>query len=173
MPGESEGRGHVPEVAGAQRREAVRVPGSLNIIISSSAEETIGFGRKIAADLQGGEVIALNGPLGAGKTTLIKGIAEGLGVADTSDVRSPTFVLLRTYEGKTSAGKPISIHHMDAYRLQGGGDFDDLGGLDLLGDDTVLIIEWADRVASGLPENRIHVTMEHIDPETRKITVRR
>ena len=70
-----------------------------------------------------------------------------------------------------SSGKPISIHHMDAYRLTGGGDFDDHGGLDLLGDDTVLIIEWADRVASGLPKNHIHVSMEHVDPETRKITM--
>ncbi len=145
----------------------------MDTVISSSAEETVELGRKIAGDLCGGEVIAIEGLLGAGKTTLIKGIAEGLGVADTSEVRSPTFVLLRTYEGKTSAGKPVSIHHMDAYRLRDGADFDDMGGLDLMGDAAVLVIEWADRVASGLPENRINVSMEHVDPKTRKITVRR
>ena len=142
----------------------------IETIISSSAEETVDLGKKIARDLCGGEVVAVEGPLGAGKTTLIKGIAEGLGIADTSEVRSPTFVLLRTYEGKTSSGA-VSIHHMDAYRLRDGADFDDLGGRDLLGDDAVLIIEWADRVASGLPKDRICVSLEHVNPETREITV--
>ncbi len=150
--------------------EIANVPS--DTIVSSSAEETIELGKQIAGDLRGGEVIAVEGPLGAGKTTLIKGIAEGLGVADTSEVRSPTFVLLRTYEGRTSSGT-VSIHHMDAYRLRDGADFDDMGGLDLLGDDTVLIIEWADRIASGLPDGRIRIYMEHVDPQTRKITVRR
>ncbi len=144
----------------------------MGTIISSSVEETIELGKKIAGDLRGGEIIAVEGPLGAGKTTLVKGIAEGLGVADTSEVRSPTFVLLRTYEGRTSSGA-VSIHHLDAYRLRDGADFDDLGGRDLLGNDTVLIVEWADRVASGLPDGRIRISMEHVNPETRKITVRR
>lgn len=143
----------------------------MDTIISSSAEETIELGKKIAGDLRGGEIIAVEGPLGAGKTTLIKGIAEGLGVADTSEVRSPTFVLLRTYEGRASSGA-VSIHHLDAYRLRDGADFDDMGGRDLLGNDTVLVIEWADRVASGLPDGRIRISMEHVNPETRKITVR-
>ncbi len=123
-------------------------------IVSSSAQETVELGKEIAGDLCGVEVIAVEGPLGAGKTTLIKGIAEGLGITDTSNVRSPTFVLLRTYEGKTSAGKAVSIHHMDAYRLRGGEDFDDMGGLDLMGDDTILIIEWADRVVRLSPQSR-------------------
>ena len=141
-------------------------------VTTSSTEETVEFGKKIAANLRGGEILAIEGPLGAGKTTLIKGIAEGLGVSDTSEVRSPTFVLLRTYEGKTSAGA-VSIHHMDAYRLQGAADFEDLGGRDLMGGDAVLLIEWADRIESGLPEKCMHVLLEHVDPQTRNITVRR
>ncbi len=142
-------------------------------VVSLSPEETMGFGRELAADLCGGEVIALNGPLGAGKTTLVKGIAEGLGVADTSDVRSPTFVLLRTYDGTTSTGKSVSLHHMDAYRLSEEIDFDNLGGLDLLTDDAVLVVEWADRISSGLPDKRIDISLEHDTPETRIITIKK
>ena len=118
-------------------------------------------------------MLALYGPLGAGKTTLIKGIAEGLGVADTSEVRSPTFVLVRVYEGKTSEDAPVSIHHVDAYRLTDGADFDDMGGIDLFGKASVCIVEWADRIAGALPEKRIDITLEHVDPTTRRITVSR
>lgn len=154
------------------RKGGASIPVRTETVVTSSAEETMELGRKIAAGLRGGEVIAVSGPFGAGKTVLIKGIAEGLGVADTSEVRSPTFVLLRTYEGKTAAGA-VSIHHLDAYRLRDATDFDDLGALDLMGKDTVLVIEWADRIAAGLPEKRADISLEHVDPETRKITVRR
>ncbi len=131
------------------------------------------LGRELAADLRGGDVLALYGPLGAGKTTLIKGIAEGLCVADTSEVRSPTFVLVRAYEGRTGDGEAVTIHHVDAYRLTGGADFDDMGGIDLFGDSSVCIIEWADRMADGLPGERIDITLEHVDPTTRKISISR
>ncbi len=128
------------------------------------------LGRNLAATLQGGEVLALYGPLGAGKTTLVKGIAEGLG-ADSAEVRSPTYVLVRSYQGTTAEGKPVTIHHLDSYRLEGGAAFDDIGGLDLMDDSTVCIIEWADRIADSLPEKRIDICLEHVDPTTRTITV--
>jgi tRNA threonylcarbamoyladenosine biosynthesis protein TsaE len=142
-------------------------------VTTSSPEETVRLGRQMADWLKGGEVLALYGPLGAGKTTLIKGIAEGMGVADSSEVRSPTFVLVRVYDGRTSEGKPVSIHHVDAYRLTGGADFDDMGGIDLFGDSSVCIIEWADRITDALPERRIDITLEHVDPTTRKVSISR
>jgi tRNA threonylcarbamoyladenosine biosynthesis protein TsaE len=144
-----------------------------NTVTSTSPEETMRFGRDLAAGLRGGDVLALYGPLGAGKTTLIKGIAEGLCVGDPAEVRSPTFVLVRVYDGRTSEGAPVSIHHVDAYRLTDGADFDDMGGIDLFGESSVCIIEWADRIAAALPAKRTDITLEHVDPKTRKITTSR
>jgi tRNA threonylcarbamoyladenosine biosynthesis protein TsaE len=140
-------------------------------VVTSSPEETMNLGRRIARDLRGGEVLALSGPLGAGKTTLIKGIAGGLGVEDTSEVRSPTFVLLRVYEGITSGGKPVSVNHVDGYRLDGGADFDDIGGRDLFEESSICLIEWADRIADGLPARRVNISLEHVDENTRRITI--
>jgi tRNA threonylcarbamoyladenosine biosynthesis protein TsaE len=139
---------------------------------TSSPEETMELGRKLGAILKGGEVVSFEGPLGAGKTTMIKGIASALGVCDTSAVRSPTFVIVREYEGVSSEGKELSIHHMDAYRLEGGEDFDDLGGRDLMDDGSILLVEWADRILPGLPAERICVSIEHMDPTTRKIEIK-
>ncbi len=138
--------------------------------ITSSPEETMNVGRDIGDALEGGEVIALQGPLGVGKTILIKGIAEALGVEDTRDVRSPTFVLIRTYAGLTTGGKDITIYHIDAYRVSGA-DLDEIGGREMFSDDGVVLIEWADRVISGLPAECINITLEHTGPETRKISV--
>lgn len=139
--------------------------------MTSSAEETMQFGREFAQTLRGGEVIALQGPLGSGKTTLTKGIAEGLGISP-SEVRSPTFVLLRSYDGKTADGKAVTMHHLDAYRLEGAADFEDIGGTDLLGDDSICVVEWADRIQGGLPEHRIDIKLEHVSPTERKLELR-
>ncbi len=138
--------------------------------VSASPEETMALGRDIGAALTGGEVIALEGPLGAGKTTMIKGIASALGVKDTGDVRSPTFVLQRTYPGVTSSGKNITIYHIDAYRLEAA-DLDEIGGREMFSDDGIVVVEWADRVVSGLPSERINIALEHTGPETRRIIV--
>jgi tRNA threonylcarbamoyladenosine biosynthesis protein TsaE len=102
------------------------------------------LGERIGKAVPGGTVIALRGVLGAGKTTLAKGIARGLGVED--EVTSPTYTVISEYEGR------LRLHHMDAYRLAGSEDFADSGGEDLLGDPGGLcLVEWSERVEASLP----------------------
>jgi tRNA threonylcarbamoyladenosine biosynthesis protein TsaE len=108
-------------------------------------EDTIALGERIGRAAPGGTVIALRGELGAGKTTLAKGIARGLGVED--EVTSPTYTIVSEYEGR------LRLHHIDAYRLSGAEDFALSGGEDLLGDpEGICLVEWGDRVAASLPE---------------------
>jgi len=92
----------------------------------------------------GGTVIAFKGPLGAGKTTMAKGLARGLGVEET--VTSPTFTIVSEYEGR------LRLHHIDAYRLSGTEDFSALGGEDILADpEGVSLVEWSERIEAALP----------------------
>jgi len=103
------------------------------------------LGERIGRAAPGGTVIALRGALGAGKTTLAKGIARGLGVED--EVTSPTYTIVSEYEGR------LRLHHIDAYRLAGSEDFANSGGEDLLWDpDGLCLVEWGERVASSLPD---------------------
>ncbi|MBR4373370.1 MAG: tRNA (adenosine(37)-N6)-threonylcarbamoyltransferase complex ATPase subunit type 1 TsaE [Treponema sp.] len=133
-------------------------------LTTSSAEETIELGRKIGAMLKGGEIIAMQGTLAAGKTTITKGIAESLGVKDT--ITSPTFCLISEYEGK------IPLYHMDVYRLDGGEDFINLGVEDMIYGKGVSIIEWSEKVMSELPKQTIILKLEPVENTTnRKITI--
>ncbi|MBR4630740.1 MAG: tRNA (adenosine(37)-N6)-threonylcarbamoyltransferase complex ATPase subunit type 1 TsaE [Treponema sp.] len=133
-------------------------------LTTSSAEETIELGRKIGAMLKGGEIIAMQGTLAAGKTTITKGIAESLGVKDT--ITSPTFCLISEYEGK------IPLYHMDVYRLDGGEDFINLGVEDMIYGKGVSIIEWSEKVMSELPKQTIILKFEPVENTTnRKITI--
>ena len=133
-------------------------------LTTSSAEETIELGRKIGAMLKGGEIIAMQGTLAAGKTTITKGIAESLGVKDT--ITSPTFCLISEYEGK------IPLYHMDVYRLDGGEDFINLGVEDMIYGKGVSIIEWSEKVMSELPKKTIILKLEPVENTTeRKITI--
>ncbi len=95
-------------------------------IISGSVERTIEIGSEIGSQLRGGEIIALTGPLGSGKTHLIKGIAAGAGAKDLRDVNSPTFVIVNEYAGR------LDIYHIDAYRLNSVSEFEMLGFDDFL-----------------------------------------
>ncbi|MFQ5945818.1 MAG: tRNA (adenosine(37)-N6)-threonylcarbamoyltransferase complex ATPase subunit type 1 TsaE [Anaerolineae bacterium] len=117
-----------------------------------SAEETKGLGRRLAGVLRGGEVIALEGPLGAGKTTLVQGLAEGLGVRQP--VTSPTFVLSGIYRGSG-----LLLSHLDLYRLSGPSEFTAAGLEDPLWDESVCVIEWAEKVTELLPEDRLWVRL--------------
>jgi tRNA threonylcarbamoyladenosine biosynthesis protein TsaE len=122
-------------------------------IVLPSLDATRHLGRKLGELLFPGAVVALVGPLGAGKTQLARAIAEGLGVPDSRVVTSPTFVLIQEYAGR------LPIYHFDVYRLSGAGPFADLGVEEYLEGDGVCLIEWADRVESCLPEEYLHIRL--------------
>lgn len=115
--------------------------------ITKTPEETIELGKKIGAKLKKGDVIAMQGTLAAGKTTITKGIAEALGITDT--ITSPTFCLISEYYGK------MPLYHMDVYRLEGGEDFVNLGTDDMIYGDGVSIIEWSEKIMDELPKKTI------------------
>ena len=121
------------------------------------------FGRTLARDLRGGDLVVLDGPLGAGKTALTRGIAAGLGVQGR--VSSPTFIIAREHRaGDRAGGPPVAMVHVDAYRLGGGpGALDELDALDLDTDlhDAVVVVEWG----SGLVE---HLSTRHLEVRLRR-----
>lgn len=131
---------------------------------TTSAEETIELGKKIGSLLQKGDIIAMQGTLAAGKTTITKGIAQSLDVKD--EITSPTFCLISEYEGK------MPLYHMDVYRLEGGEDFINLGVEDLMYGNGVSLIEWSEKVMDELPKKTIILKIEPIEGTTeRNITL--
>lgn len=120
---------------------------------SDSPDETMRLARALGKALPPGTCVALYGELGAGKTVFARGLIHGLGVADEVPVTSPTFVIVSEYAGR------VPIHHIDAYRLAGAGDMVDLGSREMFFSDAVSIIEWAERIADALPDERIDVRM--------------
>ena len=132
---------------------------------TNSPEETYAFGRQFAERLSTGHCVALIGGLGAGKTALTRGIAEGLGLEDTRLVSSPTYVLVQEYIGKTP------IFHLDLYRMTDpAAELADLGLEEML-EEGVTLIEWADRAPNALPRNRWEITIELTDESSRKFTI--
>ena len=126
--------------------------------VFKNEKETLAFAEKFAKKLHGGEVIALIGELGAGKTVFTRGLAHGLGIKER--VQSPTFLLMKIYDAKTQkAAKTQKIKflcHVDAYRLSNAAELADIGILDWLGRaDTVTVIEWADKVAALLRNKKV------------------
>jgi tRNA threonylcarbamoyladenosine biosynthesis protein TsaE len=138
----------------------------MSIIDLPDPAATHALGVRLGRLLFGGAVVALVGPLGAGKTHLVRGIAEGLGVPDGRAVTSPTFVLIQEYEGR------LPVYHFDAYRLSGSIPFAELGAHEYLEGDGVCLIEWADRVESCLPPERLEVAMEVSGEHSRRATLR-
>lgn len=135
------------------------------ILDVADLEATRRIGRRLGAGLRTGDLVALVGPLGSGKTTLVKAVAAGAGVADPRQVTSPTFVIVNEYQ--TSLSPAPWLYHVDAYRLAGGGDLESLGFEEMLGQGAVLI-EWADRVAEVLPAERLTVAIEPVDENRRR-----
>jgi tRNA threonylcarbamoyladenosine biosynthesis protein TsaE len=129
--------------------------------------ETERIGRGLGGALQAGDFVALIGPLGAGKTTLVKGIAAGAGVPDRRQVNSPTFVLVNEYEAPRPGGS-LRLYHVDAYRLRGADDLEDLG-FDEMCERGAVLLEWADRVADLLPADRLTASIEPTGPEDRRL----
>ena len=131
--------------------------------ITNSESETADVGRSLAAMLSAGDVILLEGDLGAGKTAFVRGLAEGLGIP-ADEVSSPTFTLVQEYR----AGR-LPLFHVDLYRLNDPREIDDLG-LDEIADEGVLAIEWAEKMPAAPPRAR-RVTIEHADGDTRSIEI--
>src|SRR6516165_3565559 len=125
---------------------------SLTIDLPDPAATTA-LGRRLGELLFPGAVVALVGPLGAGKTHLVRAVAEGLGVADGRVVSSPTFVLIQEYDAR------LPVYHFDAYRLRGEGEFSDLGAHEYFESNGVCLVEWADRVHDCLPAEQLRVEL--------------
>ena len=135
-------------------------------IVSNSPQETIELGRRIGSQLKGGEVIGICGLLGSGKTHLIKGIAAGAGARDSKQVNSPTFVIVNEYSGR------LDIYHIDAYRLNSIAEFEMLGFDEYCRSQSVVLIEWADKIESALKAvNYIRIEIFHAGQTERKIHV--
>src|SRR3990167_8642951 len=145
-------------------------------MISRSAEQTIEYARRIAKRLKGGEVIGLVGELGSGKTTFVKGLAEGLGIKEP--VTSPTFVLLKEYPithrhlhfASVNGEVSMKLMHVDAYRVGNIEDIKPVGIEDYLGrDDVIMVIEWAEKIKKILPKHTIYINFKHINESKREI----
>jgi tRNA threonylcarbamoyladenosine biosynthesis protein TsaE len=135
-------------------------------VVSNSPEETIEVGRKVGSQLKGGEVVAVCGALGSGKTHLIKGIASGVGAAESKKVTSPTFVIINEYKGR------LDIYHIDAYRLDSISEFEMIGFDDYCQPQSVVLIEWADKIESALENiDYIRVELFHAEKSKRKIHI--
>jgi tRNA threonylcarbamoyladenosine biosynthesis protein TsaE len=133
-------------------------------LVSPDTDATRALGARLATAAEPGDVIALFGDLGAGKTQVAKGIARGLGIDAT--VNSPSFVLMSEYEGR------LPLFHIDLYRLEGPTDAIAGGLLDERQADGVTVIEWAERLADALPGGRVEVHIDGSGDELRTITVR-
>jgi len=135
-------------------------------LISNSAEETIELGRKIGSQLRGGEVVAICGALGSGKTHLIKGIAAGAGAAEVGKVTSPTFIIVKEYTGQ------LDVYHIDAYRLDSIAEFEMIGFDDFCRPQSVVVIEWADKIESALQRiDYIRIELFHAGETQRDVHI--
>jgi tRNA threonylcarbamoyladenosine biosynthesis protein TsaE len=123
------------------------------------------FGNRLGRLLFPGAVVALVGPLGAGKTHLTRAVAEGLGIVDSRAVSSPSFVLVQEYRAR------LPVYHFDAYRLRGDGDFFDLGAHEYLEGNGVCLVEWADRVAGCLTADHLRIELVVTGERSRRATV--
>jgi len=135
-------------------------------LISNSPDETIALGKKIAASLSAGSVVAITGTLGSGKTCLTKGIALGLGI--TENITSPTYTIINEYQRERSP----ALYHIDAYRLNCDKDFEDIGGIDTINCGGISIIEWSERIPNSIPKNSISVNLEIKDGFSRTIKIK-
>jgi tRNA threonylcarbamoyladenosine biosynthesis protein TsaE len=129
----------------------------------TNSAATAALGQRLGQLLFAGAVIALEGPLGAGKTFLVRAIAEGLGIADSRCVTSPTFVLIQEHEAR------LPIFHFDAYRLRGERDFFDLGIQEYFEGNGVCLVEWAERVPGCLPPELLRISLEIVGPTLRRL----
>ena len=132
---------------------------------ADSIDATLDLARRLGRLLFAGSVVALEGTLGVGKTHFVRGVAEGLEIADSRIVSSPTFVLIHEYAAR------LPIYHFDAYRLSTLAEFFDLGVHEYFHADGVCLIEWADKVSAVLPQEHVWVRLEIVGPTARRISI--
>ena len=130
-------------------------------LLSLSAEQTMEIGAKIGSCLKKGDIIALEGTLAAGKTTITRGIARALGINEP--VTSPTFTLISEYSGT------CPLYHMDVYRLDSVEEFLDLGAEEMLYGDGICVVEWSDKISEVLPDSTITITLSLADSSGQRV----
>lgn len=131
---------------------------------TAAPDQTRHIGCTLGKALKGGEVLAITGDLGSGKTQLVKGIAQGLGI-ESSDITSPTFTLIHEHEGR------LPLYHIDLYRLETARDIESIGLEEYLTRNGVIAIEWAERATTLLPTNTVDITLTHQGGNNRHITI--
>jgi tRNA threonylcarbamoyladenosine biosynthesis protein TsaE len=134
--------------------------------LTHSAEETIAFGRKLAAELAPPLIVLLRGDLGAGKTTLVKGIAEGFQAARAEDVTSPTFTLVHEYRGPHA-----TLYHIDLYRIDTERELETLALDDLYAPNCILLIEWGEKFPRLQRDPNVEITLQRVGETERRIHV--
>jgi tRNA threonylcarbamoyladenosine biosynthesis protein TsaE len=134
-------------------------------LISNSAEDTQIIGKIIGEYLRGGDVVALIGELGSGKTCITRGIARGVGVPEKYRITSPTFTLINEYPGRKT------LYHLDIYRLSGQEDLEDMGYEEYFYSDGITVIEWAEKIEEILPEGCFTIHLKYLDENRREFNI--
>lgn len=135
-------------------------------VTTQSADETIALGRALVDQLKPPKLVLLRGDLGAGKTTLVKGIAEGFRAASEADVTSPTFTLVHEYRGPEA-----NLYHVDLYRVDTPRQLETLGLDDLFAPDSILLIEWGEKFPRFARERDVEISLERVGENSRRIRV--
>lgn len=135
-------------------------------LTSRGVEQTLAIGRALGGAAQSNDVIAISGPLGAGKTVLVKGIAAGLGVQESRMVNSPTYVIVNEYDGR------LHVYHVDVYRLGSPNELAALGFDEMCSSGGVVVVEWAERVRDLLPVDHLAISVQPSGQNERELTVR-
>jgi len=135
-------------------------------LTTHSAEETVAFGRTLAELLSPPKIVLLRGDLGAGKTTLVKGIAEGFQAASEEDVTSPTFTLVHEYRGPRA-----NLYHIDLYRIDTPRQLETLGLDDLVASNSILLIEWGEKFPRFVHERDVEIALESVGENSRHIRI--
>jgi len=144
---------------------AEQVSSSESQITTCCVDETRKLGETIGAAVTAGTILALYGELGSGKTSFVQGLGQGLGVPDDYYITSPSYTLINEYPGR------FLLFHIDLYRITNSIDIEDIGLYEILEDNEVVAIEWADRMEKDLPPNHVRMQFKIIDDKTRKISI--
>jgi tRNA threonylcarbamoyladenosine biosynthesis protein TsaE len=157
-----------PPISLGRRGQGTALEGtSLIEVVTHSAEETLEFGRELAKELTPPCVLLLEGELGSGKTTLVKGIVAGLGAAPEEEVTSPSFTLVHEY------GRDRKVYHVDLYRIEEARELATLGLEDLWSQQAIVLVEWGEKLGDNAPSPRVRIQLEYLASADRRIRVGR